>query len=173
MNRTGLVTDERMILHSSPEDGHPDSPERLSQTLRMLKETLLWHLCVVLPSREASKEEVCLAHTEDHFEDVCSLEEIPFDHSSYFSVLVASHLLAFSSERHCLEPVHLSSCSSSGWMWCRAGRAIVQRRYASALASLSEAFTNLSFIQQKSTTALQSYGHQAIIQVCSDVSHHS
>ena len=59
---TGLVYDERFLLHRAPYD-HPEHPGRLTAIWRRLQEQGLEKRCERVPAREATDEELLRIHT--------------------------------------------------------------------------------------------------------------
>jgi len=60
-----------MLLHKDP-SGHPERPERLESIMDMLKETGVYLKCVIVPSREATEEEILAVHNKKVREAVLS-----------------------------------------------------------------------------------------------------
>jgi acetoin utilization deacetylase AcuC-like enzyme len=69
----GLAFDEDMALHrplSSSVIWHAERPERLLDTIKEIKDSGLLDICVKLPSRSATREELLLVHSGAHIDDM-------------------------------------------------------------------------------------------------------
>ena len=66
---TGLVYDERFLLHRAPYD-HPEHPGRLAAIWNRLVSERLVPRCRRIPAREATREELLAVHTEEHIDRV-------------------------------------------------------------------------------------------------------
>ena len=66
---TGLVYDERFLLHRAPYD-HPEHPGRLSAIWNRLEGDGLADRCRRVPARDATREELLEVHTSDHIDRV-------------------------------------------------------------------------------------------------------
>jgi acetoin utilization deacetylase AcuC-like enzyme len=66
---TGLVCDERFLLHRAPYD-HPEHPGRLSAIWNRLDADGLTARCRRVPARDATREELLAVHTGDHIDRV-------------------------------------------------------------------------------------------------------
>jgi histone deacetylase 6 len=66
---TGLVYDERFLLHEAPHD-HPEHPGRLTAIWEHLRAGELLERCVRVAAREATREELVAVHTEVHVDAV-------------------------------------------------------------------------------------------------------
>ncbi|KAM7349007.1 histone deacetylase 6 isoform 4-T4 [Cochliomyia hominivorax] len=65
---TGLIYDESMSQHRCLWDSeHPECPERFIRVLDRCRELNLVERCQNLPSRRATKDEVMLLHSEEHY----------------------------------------------------------------------------------------------------------
>mmetsp|Transcript_12437 Transcript_12437/g.30616 ORF Transcript_12437/g.30616 Transcript_12437/m.30616 type:complete len:653 (-) Transcript_12437:237-2195(-) len=74
---TGLVYDERMCEHFPlTDDTHPESPMRIKAIYNMLVERKLAQRCIRVPSREATKEEICSVHNESYRQVVQAIGKI-------------------------------------------------------------------------------------------------
>ena len=62
---TGLVYDERFLLHRAPYD-HPEHPGRLSAIWNRLEADGLAARCRRVAAREATREELLTVHTGEH-----------------------------------------------------------------------------------------------------------
>jgi len=67
--RTGLVYDERFLLHRAPYD-HPEHPGRLSAIWNRLEAEGLAARCRRIAARDATREELLAVHTSDHVDRV-------------------------------------------------------------------------------------------------------
>ena len=76
---TGLVFDERMLKHRNPAGAHPERPDRIRRIFSELEKQALVEDCLRLPCREASREELRLAHTRRHCDKLERLERGGFD----------------------------------------------------------------------------------------------
>ncbi|KAL7419556.1 Histone deacetylase hda1 [Cryptotrichosporon argae] len=84
--RTGYVYDPLMMLHcqdgyTPTEDhvedngeGHPEEPMRIKRIFKRLRESNLIQRMKQLPSKEVTRDQVILVHTEDHWDKVQGLE---------------------------------------------------------------------------------------------------
>ncbi|CAD2217531.1 histone deacetylase [Angomonas deanei] len=72
--RTGIVTDEDMLLHASSDAKDFERPLRLSRTLDHLKATGVLQKCVALKARQAKDKELRLVHSERHMDYVSQLD---------------------------------------------------------------------------------------------------
>jgi len=87
-SRTGLVYDVRMRFHVEPkpteDDMHPEDPRRIWSVFSALRdaglvddpnadEPAMEYVLGRIETREALKSEICLAHTEEHYEWVMNL----------------------------------------------------------------------------------------------------
>jgi acetoin utilization deacetylase AcuC-like enzyme len=66
---TGLVYDERFLLHRAPYD-HPEHPGRLSAIWNRFKEIGLLDRCRRVPARDATREELLTVHTAAHVDRI-------------------------------------------------------------------------------------------------------
>jgi acetoin utilization deacetylase AcuC-like enzyme len=66
---TGLVYDERFLLHRAPYD-HPEHPGRLSAIWNRLEADGLTTRCRRVPARDTTREELLAVHTADHVDRV-------------------------------------------------------------------------------------------------------
>jgi acetoin utilization deacetylase AcuC-like enzyme len=66
---TGLVYDDRFLLHRAPYD-HPEHPGRLSAIWSRLEADGLVERCRRIPAREATHEELRAIHTDEHIDRV-------------------------------------------------------------------------------------------------------
>ncbi len=68
MSITGIVRDDLFIEHD-PGEWHPESPLRL-KAIHKLLDSRDWPDVKVLERRQASREEICLVHTPQHFDQI-------------------------------------------------------------------------------------------------------
>ncbi|XP_067641178.1 histone deacetylase 6 isoform X2 [Eurosta solidaginis] len=83
---TGIVYDETMSQHRCLwDENHPERPERFIRVLERCKELQLIEHCKRIPSRRATKDEVLLLHSNEHYEllqqtsgvhDVAGMEDL-------------------------------------------------------------------------------------------------
>ncbi len=69
MNRIGIIQDPRYLEHLTG-DYHPERPERLKAIEKMFQDSGLLKRCISLEPREASEEEIALAHSFAHIQTV-------------------------------------------------------------------------------------------------------
>jgi acetoin utilization deacetylase AcuC-like enzyme len=84
---TGLVYDERFLLHRAPYD-HPEHPGRLSAIWNRLEADWLVARCRRITPRDATREELLAVHTSDHIDRVESTarrEHAQLDPDTYTS----------------------------------------------------------------------------------------
>ncbi|XP_055910185.1 histone deacetylase 6 isoform X1 [Eupeodes corollae] len=66
---TGVIYDESMSEHRCLWDGnYPERPERFTRILERCKSLGLLDRCQRIPSRRATKDEILLKHTDEHYE---------------------------------------------------------------------------------------------------------
>nr|XP_014087737.1 histone deacetylase 6 isoform X1 [Bactrocera oleae] len=66
---TGIVYDESMAQHRCLwDENHPERPERFTRVLERCKELQLIEQCQRIPSRRATKDEVLLLHSGEHYD---------------------------------------------------------------------------------------------------------
>jgi acetoin utilization deacetylase AcuC-like enzyme len=68
----GFVCDDRMLLHAGPTK-HPECPGRYTSMKEKLEQYM--HLLTIIPSREATKEEITMVHDPDHVDRVFGFEK--------------------------------------------------------------------------------------------------
>ncbi|XP_077080161.1 protein deacetylase HDAC6 isoform X2 [Siphateles boraxobius] len=74
---TGLVYDQRMMLHHNMWDGHhPELPQRISRIFSRHEELGLLSRCHRIPARLATEEELALCHSSDHISTIKSSEHM-------------------------------------------------------------------------------------------------
>jgi histone deacetylase 6 len=74
---TGLVYDERFLLHRAPYE-HPEHPGRLAAIWRRLTAEGLAARCHSVPAREATRDELSWVHTEAHIDAIAATSSRPF-----------------------------------------------------------------------------------------------
>ncbi|XP_055390251.1 histone deacetylase 6 isoform X2 [Condylostylus longicornis] len=75
-SETGIIYDERMVEHRCLwDENHPEKPERFIRVIERCKELKLIERCQRIPSRKATKEEILIKHTEEHYEKLKSTSE--------------------------------------------------------------------------------------------------
>jgi len=79
MNRIGIIQDPRYLEHLTG-DYHPERPERLRAIEKMFRDSGLLKRCVSLETRAASEEEIALAHTKRHIEEIKKTAGQPSTH---------------------------------------------------------------------------------------------
>uniref|UniRef100_A0A8C1RMW6 Histone deacetylase 6 n=1 Tax=Cyprinus carpio TaxID=7962 RepID=A0A8C1RMW6_CYPCA len=74
---TGLVYDQRMMLHHNMWDGHhPELPQRISRIFCQHEELGLLSRCLRIPARLATEEELALCHSSEHISNIKSTEHM-------------------------------------------------------------------------------------------------
>uniref|UniRef100_A0A9J8BD11 Protein deacetylase HDAC6 n=2 Tax=Cyprinus carpio TaxID=7962 RepID=A0A9J8BD11_CYPCA len=74
---TGLVYDQRMMLHHNMWDGHhPELPQRISRIFSRHEELGLLSRCLQIPARLATEEELALCHSSAHISTIKSTEHM-------------------------------------------------------------------------------------------------
>ncbi|TRY64948.1 hypothetical protein DNTS_024632 [Danionella cerebrum] len=74
---TGLVYDQRMMLHHNMWDGHhPELPQRISRIFSRHEELGLLSRCHRIPARLATEEELALCHSSKHISTIKSTEHM-------------------------------------------------------------------------------------------------
>uniref|UniRef100_A0A672MEQ1 Histone deacetylase 6 n=1 Tax=Sinocyclocheilus grahami TaxID=75366 RepID=A0A672MEQ1_SINGR len=74
---TGLVYDQRMMLHHNMWDGHhPELPQRISRIFCRHEELGLLSRCLRIPARLATEEELALCHSSEHISTIKSTEHM-------------------------------------------------------------------------------------------------
>ena len=69
--QTGLVYDERFLLHRASDD-HPEHPGRLTAIWNRLMSERIVPRCRRIPAREATQQELLAIHTEEHIDRVAA-----------------------------------------------------------------------------------------------------
>jgi acetoin utilization deacetylase AcuC-like enzyme len=72
MGQTAIVRDDLFVQHD-PGSWHPESPARLQAVYRLL-DSRSFPGVVVLDRREALRDEICLVHRTEHFDQVAETE---------------------------------------------------------------------------------------------------
>jgi acetoin utilization deacetylase AcuC-like enzyme len=73
MSGTGIVRDNLFIQHD-PGDWHPESPKRLEALYNHL-DSRAWPGVVALDRRLATRDEITLVHTQEHFDNIARTQE--------------------------------------------------------------------------------------------------
>ncbi|XP_067270492.1 histone deacetylase 6 [Pseudorasbora parva] len=74
---TGLVYDQRMMLHHNMWDGHhPELPQRISRIFSRHEELGLLSRCHRIPARLATEEELALCHSSKHISTIKNTEHM-------------------------------------------------------------------------------------------------
>lgn len=81
-NRASLIYDERHLNHD--DQSHPEKSTRASVMWHSLESSGLTAQCQRVIGREATKEELKLAHSEDHI-DAVNQRDAMMDESTYFT----------------------------------------------------------------------------------------
>jgi len=76
MAKVGIVLDKLYVDHDNGM-GHPESQERILAIVDMLKFTNLFDEVVRIEPRDATKEEITLVHTPEHYEKIASTKGKP------------------------------------------------------------------------------------------------
>ena len=76
MPKVGIVLDKLYVDHDNGM-GHPESPERILAIVDMLNYTKLIDEVVKIAPRDATKEEITLVHTPEHFDNIASTKGKP------------------------------------------------------------------------------------------------
>lgn len=71
MAKVGIVLDKLYVDHDNGM-GHPESQERILAIVDMLKFTKLFDEVVRIEPRDATKEEITLVHTPEHYDNIAS-----------------------------------------------------------------------------------------------------
>ncbi|CAO2818501.1 unnamed protein product [Amaranthus hypochondriacus] len=78
--RVGLVYDERMCKHSTPDgDDHPECPDRIRVIWNKLRTSGLIQRCVVLNAKEAEDKFIQSVHSKSHVELIRTISSKRFD----------------------------------------------------------------------------------------------
>ncbi|CAG8596972.1 8376_t:CDS:2 [Ambispora leptoticha] len=80
-NRTGFVHDERLRFHADliQSDFHPEDPRRITSVAKVLEQYKCTEQLVKIPARIATKEEICLVHSDKHWCEVEKTAVMKFD----------------------------------------------------------------------------------------------
>ena len=76
MSKVGIVLDKLYVDHDNGM-GHPESQERILAIVDMLKFTKLFDEVVRIEPRDATKEEITLVHTPEHYDNIASTKGRP------------------------------------------------------------------------------------------------
>jgi len=76
MSKVGIVLDKLYVDHDNGM-GHPESQERILAIVDMLKFTNLFDEVVRIEPRDATKEEIILVHTPEHYDKIASTKGKP------------------------------------------------------------------------------------------------
>lgn len=76
MAKVGIVLDKLYVDHDNGM-GHPESQERILAIVDMLKFTKLFDEVVRIEPRDATKEEITLVHTPEHYDNIASTKGRP------------------------------------------------------------------------------------------------
>ena len=76
MKKVGIVLDKLYVDHDNGY-GHPESQERLLAIIDMLKHTKLLDEVSMITPRDATKEEITLVHTPEHYDKMASTRGKP------------------------------------------------------------------------------------------------
>lgn len=72
--KVGIVYDERMCKHATPEDQpHPEQPDRIRVIWDKLNSAGVLHKCVMVEAKEASEEQLAGVHSRKHIEVMKSI----------------------------------------------------------------------------------------------------
>jgi acetoin utilization deacetylase AcuC-like enzyme len=75
---TGLLYDERFLLHQAPYD-HPEHPGRLSAIWQRCQREGLADRCRRVPAREATREEIARVHTAEYIDAIAATAARDFE----------------------------------------------------------------------------------------------
>ena len=76
MAKVGIVLDKLYVDHDNGM-GHPESQERILAIVDMLKFTKLFDEVVRIEPRDATREEITLVHTPEHYDNIASTKGRP------------------------------------------------------------------------------------------------
>jgi len=76
MSKVGIVLDKLYVDHDNGM-GHPESQERILAIVDMLKFTKLFDEVVRIEPRDATREEITLVHTPEHYDNIASTKGRP------------------------------------------------------------------------------------------------
>uniref|UniRef100_A0A5B7BC80 histone deacetylase n=1 Tax=Davidia involucrata TaxID=16924 RepID=A0A5B7BC80_DAVIN len=78
--RVGLIYDERMCKHSTPDgDHHPENPNRIRAIWNKLESAGIPQRCVVLKAKEAEDKYIASVHTKNHIDLIKNISSKKFD----------------------------------------------------------------------------------------------
>ena len=78
---TLLVTDDLYLKHKAPR--HPECPERVTAMIERIQEIGLWDQVTHLPARDATEDELRLAHSADHVKRIRAAKPGRIDEDTY------------------------------------------------------------------------------------------
>jgi acetoin utilization deacetylase AcuC-like enzyme len=84
MKKVGIVYDDVLLRHAPPA-WHPDSPDRLTTIIRMLKAAGLWDKLIPLAPRPATFEDIARVHTDPYIQMVRNFGSGELDPDTYLS----------------------------------------------------------------------------------------
>ncbi|KAL6656912.1 hypothetical protein ACP70R_004692 [Stipagrostis hirtigluma subsp. patula] len=80
--RVGLLYDERMCAHATPDgEEHPENPERLRSIWRKLKAEGVASRCVLLQAKEADEKYIASVHSQNHIKLMRDISSNKYDSS--------------------------------------------------------------------------------------------
>ncbi|CAK9147973.1 unnamed protein product [Ilex paraguariensis] len=78
--RVGLIYDDRMCKHSSPDDDyHPENPNRVRAIWNKLQSSGIHQRCVVFNAQEAEDKHIASVHTKKHIDLIKTISSNKFD----------------------------------------------------------------------------------------------
>ncbi|MFQ3574511.1 MAG: histone deacetylase [Thermodesulfovibrionales bacterium] len=84
MRRVGFYYDDVFLAHHTPL-WHPETPSRLVNLVKSIKESGIWDKIIHLKPKRASFEEIALVHTAQHIERIKNAKVGYLDPDTYFS----------------------------------------------------------------------------------------
>ncbi|KAF8927639.1 Histone deacetylase hda1 [Dissophora ornata] len=118
--RTGYVYDVRMRFHSNVhgEDDHPEDPRRIWRIYEALRAAGCTRRMIKVPSREATDEELCLVHTQEHVQSISktsnmSKDELLKEANGYNSIYL-NNSSAFCARLSCGSLLELCNAVATG-----------------------------------------------------------
>ncbi len=84
MKKVGLLYDDVFLRHEPPA-WHPDSPDRLSNIIVMLKASGLWPGLIPVPPRRATLDDIARVHTREYIEKIRNFGPGELDPDTYLS----------------------------------------------------------------------------------------
>ncbi|VVA27615.1 PREDICTED: histone deacetylase [Prunus dulcis] len=80
MRRVGLLYDERMCKHSTPDGGpHPENPDRIKVIWNKLQAAAIPQRCVILGAKEAEDKHILSVHSKNHVNLIKNISSKQFD----------------------------------------------------------------------------------------------